>query len=226
MWLQGFDNAPEICKACFRSWRKWYPDYKIIVLDEKNIFDYISLPDYVINKHSEQKIIHALYCDIIRLELLFKYGGTWVDSTIYCTGRRPEFERMLTLPLAFFQVNDPNSVFTGATWFITSDEGSPTLKLTRDLLFEYWNDYDHAIHYYIIDMFLKMAKQKFLSEWQNIPYYSCDIVHALQFHGMYEEYSPELMKKFTDLCDFHKLTYKLKQTPSENSVYKYLIKSV
>ncbi|MBQ6111224.1 MAG: hypothetical protein IJL01_02400, partial [Synergistaceae bacterium] len=33
MWLQGEDNAPDICKACLRSLRRWHSDKKIITLN-------------------------------------------------------------------------------------------------------------------------------------------------------------------------------------------------
>ena len=132
---------------------------------------------------------------------------------------------MLTSPLSFFQPNNPNNndIWRGSAWFITSDKDSPTTSLIRELWRKYWRDYNYALHYFIIDMFIKMAKLKFPKEWENMPYYSTDIVHALQFYGMYEPYSPELMKQFTDASDFHKLTYKLSRTPAQNSIYRYII---
>ena len=44
LWLQGEENAPELVKACFRSVRR-HCKQELIVLDEKTVFDYISLPE-------------------------------------------------------------------------------------------------------------------------------------------------------------------------------------
>ena len=49
LWLQGEDNAPPLVKACFRSVRRNCTQ-ELIVLDEKTVFDYITLPDYIMEK--------------------------------------------------------------------------------------------------------------------------------------------------------------------------------
>ena len=85
-WLQGYNNAPDIVKACHNSLRQNIPDREIIVIDEKNWRDYIELPNYVVDKWEKKQIPAALFSDLLRLELLIKYGGTWIDSTVLCTG--------------------------------------------------------------------------------------------------------------------------------------------
>ncbi len=74
-------------------------------------------------------------------------------------------------------------------------------------------------------MFFKMAADKYKSDWDKVPFYADFDAHLLG-SKVYDTYSDEKISKIIAACDFHKLTYKLKQTPSENSVYKYLIKSV
>ena len=55
LWLQGEYNAPPLVKACFRNIRKNCKQ-ELIVLDENNIFDYITLPKEIIKKRKEGKI--------------------------------------------------------------------------------------------------------------------------------------------------------------------------
>ena len=102
LWLQGEDNAPEVCKACLRSLRYWHSDKKIITLDKNNISDYIDLPGYIIDKHEKGIISHTHFSDIIRAELLTQHGGTWIDATVYCTGRK--FGDIMRLPLFVYQM--------------------------------------------------------------------------------------------------------------------------
>ena len=86
-WLQGLDNAPDIVKACLRSLQRHLPkDYEIRIIDEHNWKEWVTLPQYIVEKRSAGRIPAALFSDLLRLELLIKYGGTWIDATVLCTG--------------------------------------------------------------------------------------------------------------------------------------------
>ena len=52
IWQQGEENAPELVKSCFRSIRK-HCKQELVVLDDNNIFDYITLPDVIVQKYKE-----------------------------------------------------------------------------------------------------------------------------------------------------------------------------
>lgn len=212
------NKAPEICKACLASLRLWHPEKKIITLDTHNLSEYISLPGYIQDKYTQGKITHAHYSDLIRIQLLAEHGGTWIDSTIFCTGRKTEYT--MHLPLFVYKWDSP--VFAASSWFMVSYPHNPVITLTRDLLFEYWKSYDYVVHYFLIHMFLKMSAQAYKDEWEKIPYLS----NQPPFHmgdAMYDNYSEDKMKYFTDISDFHKSTYKLKQTPSPSSIYQHII---
>jgi hypothetical protein len=66
IWQQGEENAPELVKSCFRSIRK-HCKQELIVLDDKTIFDYITLPDVIVKKYKEGKIRRAHFADICRV---------------------------------------------------------------------------------------------------------------------------------------------------------------
>ena len=220
-WLQGIDNAPEICKACLHSWQKFYPDKKIITVDEKNIFDYISLPGYIIDKYNKGIFSPTHYSDIVRIELLYTHGGVWTDSTILCTGRRQEYERVLNLPLFVFKRSN-SAWWRWASWFMVSDKQNPIIELTRELFFEYWKKYDYTIDYFVVMMFLTMAAQKYKDIWAQVPYYHADVPLLLE-KSLYNDYSDDIMNEFKSASDFHKLTYKLQREPSQKSFYRHII---
>ena len=83
LWFQGFDNAPEIVKKCVQSWKYYNPDWTIILLDNTNLNNYITLENYIIDIHNKN-INHTALSDIIRVIFLKLYGGLWVDSTTFC----------------------------------------------------------------------------------------------------------------------------------------------
>ena len=41
-------------------------------------------------KWEKGRIPAAMFSDLLRVELLIKYGGTWIDSTVLCTGVNDE----------------------------------------------------------------------------------------------------------------------------------------
>lgn len=85
-WLQGIEQAPPVVKACYNSLERHLTDREIKVIDNKNWREYVELPEYIVKKWEKGRIPAALFSDLLRLELLIKYGGTWVDSTVLCTG--------------------------------------------------------------------------------------------------------------------------------------------
>ena len=195
-----------MCKACLASLRRWHPDKEIITLDKDNISQYVTLPDYIQQKYERGFIPNAHYSDIVRLQLLVQHGGIWLDSTMFCTGRK--FAHFLDLPFfcTRWQKDEPSSFLTS---FIVSEPDNPILSLTRDLLLEYWKDHDYVIHYFIFNIFLGMAAERFPQECQKVPFFSTDTVHDISSAVWNNEnFSEERMKEFAEQSDFHKLTYK------------------
>jgi len=91
-WDQGFYDTkmPEIVKISLDSIERHCstPEYTIIRLSDSNISDYIDLPGYVIkNKGIYSK---AFFSDILRICLLTVYGGCWLDTTIFLSGKIPQ----------------------------------------------------------------------------------------------------------------------------------------
>ena len=93
-WLQGLAAAPPIVKACYNSlvhgeWFKVH-GFTVKVIDAKNWREYVELPEYIVGKWEKGRIPAAMFSDLLRVELLIKYGGTWIDSTVLCTGVNDE----------------------------------------------------------------------------------------------------------------------------------------
>mgnify|MGYP000082498576 CR=1 FL=1 len=73
-WSQGFDNAPPLVKECLKSAKHYNPNWNIIELTDVNLKEYID------GIHHPGPL--AAYSDIIRISLIEKYGGLWVDATV------------------------------------------------------------------------------------------------------------------------------------------------
>lgn len=77
VWL-GDKPKPKKIKKCIASWEKFCPDYKIIEWNESN-FD-IDSNLFIKAAYDSQK--YAFASDVIRLIVLEKYGGIYVDADV------------------------------------------------------------------------------------------------------------------------------------------------
>ena len=80
-WDQGFENSPKLVQKCLLTWKKHNPTWNIIELDNSNLSQYIDLKQELPENIS---ITQAALSDVIRICLLEKYGGLWIDATTYC----------------------------------------------------------------------------------------------------------------------------------------------
>lgn len=55
-WLQGMEQAPDIVKQCVASVKRYMPNYEVRVLTADNIFDYVTLPEYIVRKYKTAQL--------------------------------------------------------------------------------------------------------------------------------------------------------------------------
>lgn len=170
-WLQGKENLPPIIRCCYNSLKRNAGSYKIVFIDEKNFSNYVDIAPHIMDKFRAGKITRTHFSDILRVNLLERHGGLWLDSTI-----------LVTEPLEkhkdFWQMNyftqkkchDKNPIY--GTWisytrwagFIqgTPIRHNPFFTFEAEIFNEYWKDFDQPIVYDFMDFFTEIA-------YDNIP---------------------------------------------------------
>lgn len=231
-WLQGEENCPPLQKACLESLRKNLQDRDIIVITNDNLYEYIDMPEYIKEKQKNGIISNTHFSDLVRLQLLIKYGGTWIDSTAYCTGYD---KQLFDQPL--FVYKNLNSIWyanknkfdsepiVADNWFITSEISNPILVMVRDLLFDYWENYNYLIDYFIFHYFFTMVvTYKYPEQFNKINLRSHLVPHLLQYE-CFKKYNEEKINDIFTQSTFHKLTHKvdLDEIP-KNCIYAKIIK--
>ena len=88
-WSDGVKDAPKIVHICLKSIKKYIPNMEIVLVDKNNVKKYVKLPKHILQKYEKKIICEAHFSDIVRVNLLNKYGGLWLDSTIFLTGALP-----------------------------------------------------------------------------------------------------------------------------------------
>ena len=223
-WFQGIENAPELVKACYNSVLKNYKDKEIIVLTEENYKKYVDMPEHIIKKWEKGYITFAHFSDILRIELLSKYGGLWLDSTIFTT-KRSELVFNENIELFVFKQVDldrKNSLSVVASnWLIYANKNNNIINLTKKLLYYYWKDYNYAINYNIFHIFFKLATEVYKDEWKNVPTFNNISPHILQFE-LNDDFQEIRFNEIKNMSDFHKLNWRIK-SENKNIFYNYIV---
>lgn len=206
-WRQGYDQAPELIKACFDSVKRHLTDRDIVFLSAENLGQYVTIPDYIEKKREQGIIPEALYSDVVRITLLAEYGGLWLDSTVFCTGSELA-SRFRDWPIFVFKTEDLDRSQEKATiasnWLISCYAGVPFIRAVRDLMYAYWEREKYMKNYFIFHLFVHMVKDRFPEAWKQIPVYNNVSPHILAFE-MLDPYDPQRFADMKKMSDFHKL---------------------
>ena len=208
-WLQGMDAAPVIIQKCYKSLRHNITGREIVLLTEENYREYISFPDYIEEKIASGAITKTHLTDLMRIELLTSYGGTWIDATVFCSGENiPEI--LLDSDLFMFQILKPG--LSGhptrvSSWFMTANANSDILNLTKVLLYAYWKSHSSMVSYFLLHDFIELAIESYPKEWNRVIKISNGSAHVLQY-ALDEVYNDTEYSAIIQGTCFHKLTYK------------------
>lgn len=194
-WWQGLDQAPELVKICVNSIRKNAGDHKVIILTEDNYKDYVDMPSWVEEKREKGIISRTHYSDILRLMLLAKYGGVWLDSTFFCTN--DQIKKYFEYPLWSIKRPDYFHASVAAGYFANYSLGCDVnhrwiFQTILDFVLEYWENNDIMIDYLFLDYLIVLAQkndQNIANAFQNIePNNSeCDELYKIMSQPFDEE---------------------------------------
>lgn len=73
------EEIPYYLQLCMETWKKFLPDATIIVLDYKNIGEFLDVRELGLNLFSGKFTLPQI-ADAIRVALLAKHGGVWLDA--------------------------------------------------------------------------------------------------------------------------------------------------
>ena len=210
MWWQGVEGMPPIVQACYRQLLKVKKDWEVVLITKENWAEYVSFPEYVINKVENGTISLTHFSDLIRVALLSKYGGAWFDATIYAFDLPKELERD-----EFFTLHAPGMF----PQFLSRGEWIPFLlycpyenmglpEFMKKVFMEYWNEHSKLIDYLFVDYVIKMVSEE--DEETKKAITKCPINHHYYDLNLAinDKYEGELFKRIGENSCLQKLTYK------------------
>jgi len=223
-WLQGFENAPLIVQKCRDSILKYNSGCEVVLLDDSNIKNYIDIPDYIVEKHQKGIIHHTQYSDYVRISLLAKHGGIWIDSTTMLTNNLPDY--ILNADLFCFKLQ-PLGKVVASSWFIAAKPKNPIVLNVLQLFNVYWKHENKLISYSLIHLCWTMAttaNETNRKLWDAVPYMD-DVNCKLLQMDLFSPYSESRYNQITSVSSIHKLTYKFdpEYAQKKDTFYKHII---
>ena len=212
-WRQGFSNAPEIVKHCVSSIISHSGSHPVVLLDGTNINEYVEMPKYIKELHERGKIGEAHFSDLLRTDLLIRYGGYWCDATTFLSSSFPHYIESAD----FFMFNKPlssnvKSPIECSNWFVRAKKHNLLLVRLRNLLYNYYKHFDSPFHYFVYHLGLSALvnnDNECRNVWLNKPYICNVVPHILSSH--IKRNLPFVRVQYDMIiqsCFIHKLTYK------------------
>lgn len=222
-WFQGMENAPEIVRRCYQSVIEHNPDKEVVLLTTENLSEYVTFPDYIMEKWNKGIITHTHMTDLLRLELLINHGGLWLDATVLCTGQAPSY--FFDSDLFFFQCLKPGRDGHASyisSWLMEAKTNNKILMATRDLCYEYWKKNDSMWDYFLLHDFMSIVLEKYEDDWKRIIPRDNATPHILLLR-LFDKYDEKMWCAIKEQTPFHKLSYKnSEEEKREKTYYKIL----
>lgn len=221
IWFQGIEQAPRIVKACWRSIRA-NCSRELVVLDNDSILNWVQLPDYVLEKWRRGLMRPAHFSDICRLDLLYRYGGYWMDATDFAPSELPKWISDEDFFVYMGGDNLKGSYAFVQNCFIRARKGNFLVGAWRDALLYYWKHENSAADYYIHQMIFRKLVEcnaEAASQFERMPKVVQDPTHALWFGYAAKPFDRKIFERLCSGAAFQKTEYKsaTAQNPPENS---------
>lgn len=178
MWWQ--DDIPPIIQICLNTIKQFYPN--LIIITQKNVSEYIDIPEYMLKKFNDGIIALPHFSDYIRLCLLEKYGGMWIDSSCLMVDKVPTF--ITKQPFFILQAPDKKSI---SNFFIQAHKHNYIIKNLKLFIEKYYKKETCTIDYFLFHQYFMLSINK-----NNL------------FKIIYDNIIPDVNNKIKYLTDNHK----------------------
>lgn len=151
IWWQGRNaEKPNVVEACMNSIKHNKGGYNLVVIDKDNYTDYIDIHKTILNKFNNGVIGIAVFSDYIRFSLLEKYGGWYMDATIFTTRTIIEPKNNF-YSIKYDRCQDYISKAKWSTFLWYLPASHPLASFVREVFEDYWSRHNEIINYLLLD---------------------------------------------------------------------------
>lgn len=227
-WWQGKDNMPIIVQKCYESILRYANGAKVILITKDNYAQYLELPTIMTYKLNKGIICHAHFSDIYRVCLLEKYGGLWLDATIFVTS--PIDQNIFNQTLFSMKKDPSDGMFFNSRYSSFCFACKPHNILFRNLkalLLSYIERDKYFVDYFTLDFFIRMVCDEIPECKDMMDKLAYNNPNQLSIQLNFDKkFDKKEYDKWTTNTSFHKLTYKgnhLQVINGELTYYGYIV---
>jgi len=237
-WWQGEAQMPEIARMCHKRLKQVIPQDRaqLHLITLENYAQYVEIDPHIVEKFQKGVVTMTTMSDVLRFKLLEKYGGYWLDATLFFSGEIPEeyFSGRLYCQKMERNMAENRREACRGKWCgfsMAGGKGNVVFRYMNDAFAAWWKSHDLIIDYVLIDYLLRSgydAIPAVRAQIDSVPDNNEDIFCL--YRVLNQPYSAELYERLTKNNVMHKLTYKMdlhKTTPDgQMTLYGYLLKAV
>lgn len=199
------NNLPFVVSLCRESLEKHIPQdkFELIILNSENYKDWINFRKSDI----QADISQAHFTDILRMKLLEKWGGFWLDATCLLTQDFYQSTQEIRKQEQFLYCYTNSRV---GNWFIYSKPNNYVLSMVCEMLISWWNTKGYLTNYFMTHDIIEMMywiDDEYRQDWDRMlkihPHNALAILQSYNQFVSTEEFHQLLNSSF-----IHKLTYK------------------
>ena len=128
---------PDIVRACYNSVLKNAGERHVQLLTNENLQNFIEIPLFIQKKREQGVMSIQHFSDYVRMAIIYKYGGIWLDATVLltspiCLKSNLHFISIRNYDLKYVPNNGKWNIF-----FIGGGKGNILFSFLTEMLEEY-----------------------------------------------------------------------------------------
>lgn len=202
------EQVPLIIRICQNSFKKYIdPEkFELVILNEENYKDWVDFR----KEHLPSGIGHAHFTDLLRMKLLDKWGGFWLDATCLLIGDFYHATQNIRDEQQFMFCYTNSRV---GNWFIYSKHSNYILSMVTEALMLWFKKKGYLTNYFMTHDVIEMLywiDDKYANIWDKmLKIHPADALSLLKNYK--KTLSDEDFYKLLNHNFIHKLTYKYDQ---------------
>lgn len=233
-WWTGEENAPVLVQQCINSIKRNAGGHPVYIISKENYSDYIDIPVYILRKMENKMMGLAHFSDYLRVSLLERHGGLWLDATIFCSKEIP----LEYFGPSFFTCKSEVkkgcylSDFQWVTFCLGGWKHQLFYQFMKDAFELYWREENKAIDYLFFDDLIYIAKENIPSIRKTLEAVPINNIHRDDLQAAMNEALPaqEIWNVIKGDTCLYKLswreTYSKVTYDGRQSVYGYFVEGL
>jgi hypothetical protein len=223
-------------RKCADSWIARNPAWQVNLLTANVVEEMRIVPQF----YSGLNLTLTALSDVLRIHLLSRYGGVWVDATVWCVRPLDEWLEAV-LPHGFFAYAKPHPDRPISSFFLAAAPNHVIVQRLQGAMDRFWlerqgsdfellDDPNSKNYFWLHSLFQKLLDDDmvFARAWERTPKFSALPLHYLQWFGLAEAVTPDVRAHIrSQVTNIYKLNRRIDlPTPIDGTVVGELFASL